>query len=101
MECSGLRRRKFNQISQSTIEDPERLEIMKPKIIIINVEEYYYLGEKMYRTTKDNFVIKELDYWIYCIIGKLRNNKVVPLIIEEEKRCRSIRFLIGDIVAKE
>jgi hypothetical protein len=100
MDSSGIRHRNIEKQQNNS----------KKKLDIIPTDAYNYLDghhrfirvkcynykERIYETLKDGFLIKEIGYNSYSVIGKLINNNIVSLTDDEQKICLSEGYSLED-----
>lgn len=102
MESSGIRSRNIEKNKNVSNKLDMKLDIvaidayncLDGRCRVINVKPYGDWKEKLYQTFKDGFIIKDIDYDSYSVIGRLVNGNIIPLTDYEQKICLSENFLI-------
>ena len=66
-------------------------------IIVLNTQ--LTKSNCVFKTMKDEFIFTQLNE-VYCTIGRLVNEKIINITLEEQQRWESAGFLVADMVPK-
>jgi hypothetical protein len=101
MDSSGIRHRNIGKpqnISNMDLDivGKNRYNCLVGNYRSIDVKPYGDWEDKIYITLIDVFLIKEINYDSYSVIGRLINNKIVSLTDEEERICLYEGYILED-----